>query len=74
MGKRFLVNETFATDDGEEYVGGGIYDIDEKNEALVERWLAEGKVRDPDAPVEEAEADEDEHEDDAEEGDKKDPA
>ena len=49
MGKRFLVNETFTTDDGTEYVGGGIYDISEKNETLIERWIAEGKVRDPKA-------------------------
>jgi hypothetical protein len=68
MGGRFIVNETFSTDDGTEYVSGGIYEIDEKTSPLIERWVAEGKVRDPDVDPDDPERAIDEakarHEDD----------
>ena len=50
--QRYLVNETFTDDNGNEYVGGGIYEVDEATEPLIESWIRDGKVRDPDADVE----------------------
>jgi hypothetical protein len=57
--RRFIVNETFTSDEtGMEYYQGAIYEIDDKTKHLVEQWMAEDKVRDPD-----------EDEDDDDEGD-----
>jgi len=72
--KRFIVNETFTDEDtGTEYAQGAIYEVDATAPAdVVEQWVADGKVRDPDEDIEksidEAKAGhEDEDEDDKDE-------
>jgi hypothetical protein len=58
-GERFIANETFTDEEtGEEYVQGGIYQIDDKSRPSVRQWTQDGKVRDPDveqSPEERAE-------------------
>jgi hypothetical protein len=49
LNKRFIANETFTDDDNTEYAQGAIYEVDETTEPLLQRWIAEGKVRDADA-------------------------
>lgn len=49
--KRFIVNDTFTSEDtGMEYYQGAIYTVDDRVKPLLEQWVAEGKVRDADAP------------------------
>ena len=55
---RFIANETFTSEEnGMEYAQGAIYDVDPSNSPYLDKWKADGKVRDPDAK-EESEYDE----------------
>lgn len=74
MPTRFMANETFTSDEtGFEYFQGAIYDVDDKTAPLVQQWIAEGKVKDPDAGKT-ADADEDGDDEDENEDDEDEPA
>ena len=74
MQKRFIVNDTFTSEEtGLEYYQGAIYDIEEEIRLLVEQWMAEGKVRDPDDDDDEDEEEDKDEDNEEEDEDDEDP-
>ena len=71
---RFIANETFTADDGTEYAQGAIYELDDNTARSIQQWIAEGKVRDADAPPPDDDAEKAEDGDDEDEDDEDEPA